>query len=183
MRAKLSIECIILIIIKTIIMGIKNLYNMFPATLHENQICRCNNCDNFYWEELGSIRDESHLILLTESDEDGEEQYKGCPVCKTDGYLSDIEPFFLTITVKGFPEFTDLIEHVFIGERSMENIGKQIKAIFGFDLTGYENSTIEVYTWNTKELAKEAYRDGHCTKPDFQMESADFFSYISERDL
>ena len=42
--------------------------------------CRCNNC-------MRVFRDDSELELF----KDGDEWFKGCPDCKTDGYLMDIE--------------------------------------------------------------------------------------------
>lgn len=49
----------------------------------------CNNC-------LAEFKDEDDLILLSESNPDNPEDktldyYKGCPICKTDAYLMDLD--------------------------------------------------------------------------------------------
>lgn len=46
----------------------------------EGMKCRCNNC-------MRMFRDDSELELS----KDGDEWFKGCPDCKTDGYLMDVE--------------------------------------------------------------------------------------------
>ena len=45
---------------------------------------RCNNC---YKEFI----DEEDLQILTDTSKKEVEYYKGCPICKTDSFLMDIE--------------------------------------------------------------------------------------------
>ena len=50
-------------------------------------VVKCNNCDNFFYEEITDVRNNNALEIINENDE----FYRGCPVCKTDKYLADVE--------------------------------------------------------------------------------------------
>ena len=58
-----------------------NLGNIKETTEYKISVseCRCNNCMTYF-------ESDDDLIVL---DDDGE-KYKGCPECKTDGYLFDL---------------------------------------------------------------------------------------------
>jgi hypothetical protein len=57
-------------------------------------VCRCNNCWTYYYDDLRDNDDET-LILFP----DGPDfSHKGCLVCKTDGYLIDIDICEIEIT-------------------------------------------------------------------------------------
>jgi hypothetical protein len=50
------------------------------------EICICNNCENYYYDDL-RYGDMETLVLFP----DGTDFfYKGCPVCKTDSFLFDV---------------------------------------------------------------------------------------------
>ena len=59
-------------------------------------ICTCNNCGNIF-EDRNEHPKESTVFpddtfiqeLELLNDGDGSESYYGCPVCQTDGYLTD----------------------------------------------------------------------------------------------
>lgn len=52
-----------------------------------NQKVRCNNC---YWE--GDEEDLETMVDLSDNDIDHDIQYlRGCPECRTDEYLMDID--------------------------------------------------------------------------------------------
>jgi Pyruvate/2-oxoacid:ferredoxin oxidoreductase delta subunit len=53
------------------------------------EIVRCNNCWTYYYEEIIDLRNDNTLILIW--DEEDECFFKGCPQCKTDDYLADID--------------------------------------------------------------------------------------------
>ena len=55
------------------------------------EICRCNNCFTYYYDDLRDYDDET-LALFP----DGNCFYKGCPICETDDYLIDIN--FLSLS-------------------------------------------------------------------------------------
>ena len=50
-------------------------------------VVKCNNCDNFFYEEITDERNNNALEIINENNE----FYRGCPVCKTDKYLADVE--------------------------------------------------------------------------------------------
>lgn len=54
----------------------------------KEEICKCNMCGQFYYDELSDMMDSTRLQLIDQ----GEGQHKGCGNCGTDGYLMDIEP-------------------------------------------------------------------------------------------
>lgn len=49
-------------------------------------IIRCNNCYNYYYEEITDERNDNSLKLFFDKDY----FFKSCPVCKTDDFLIDI---------------------------------------------------------------------------------------------
>lgn len=54
----------------------------------DNQdVCQCTNCNNYYYDEINDERDNNSLTFLYNDDE----PYKGCPVCKTDEFLMDVD--------------------------------------------------------------------------------------------
>jgi Pyruvate/2-oxoacid:ferredoxin oxidoreductase delta subunit len=50
-------------------------------------VVKCNNCYNFFYEEIADERNNNGLEIFCENDE----FFRGCPVCKTDEYLADVE--------------------------------------------------------------------------------------------
>lgn len=46
----------------------------------------CNNCDNYFYEEITDERNENSLKLFKDNDH----FFKGCPVCETDDFLGDV---------------------------------------------------------------------------------------------
>ena len=67
------------------IYGIRNI-----SKVAENyEIVRCNNCWNYYYEDVIDERNDNSLAFVW--DEKLSEFFKGCPLCKTDDYLSDID--------------------------------------------------------------------------------------------
>lgn len=50
-------------------------------------VVKCTNCDNFFYEEITDERNNNALEIINENDE----FYRGCPICKTDKYLADVE--------------------------------------------------------------------------------------------
>ncbi|GHT51709.1 hypothetical protein AGMMS49982_09890 [Bacteroidia bacterium] len=63
--------------------GIRNI-NKFAV---DEDVARCNNCWHYFYDEIIDERNDNTLIILR----DGEDFfYKGCPICKTDAYLTDV---------------------------------------------------------------------------------------------
>lgn len=60
------------------------IYNIDKVAENEN-IVRCNNCYNHFYEEITDERNDNSLALFFDTDH----FFKGCPVCKTDDYLID----------------------------------------------------------------------------------------------
>lgn len=50
-------------------------------------VIKCNNCENFFYEEISDERNNNGLEIICVN----EEFNRGCPVCKTDKYLADVE--------------------------------------------------------------------------------------------
>jgi len=50
-------------------------------------VVKCNNCDNFFYEEVTDESNNNALEIINENNE----FFRGCPVCKTDKYLADVE--------------------------------------------------------------------------------------------
>lgn len=66
----------------------------------KHQFCKCNNCEEVFFDTNPSEqpffaipKDKGYRELPTIKEEDGDEVYfhKGCPTCKTDGFLKDVE--------------------------------------------------------------------------------------------
>lgn len=54
----------------------------------ENElIVRCNNCYHYFYDVIIDERNDNTLVMFR----DGDFFYKGCPICKTDDYLIDID--------------------------------------------------------------------------------------------
>ena len=53
----------------------------------DEAIVRCNWCDNFFYEEITDERNDNSISFIWDV-----KGYflKGCPECKTDDYLSDV---------------------------------------------------------------------------------------------
>ena len=64
-------------------------YGIYDITnVAENEaVVKCNNCDNFFYEEITDERNNNSLEIIKEDDE----YFRGCPICKTDKYLADVE--------------------------------------------------------------------------------------------
>ena len=62
------------------------IYDIEKALKNE-AVVKCNNCDNFFYEEITDERNNNALEIINENNE----FYRGCPVCKTDKYLADVE--------------------------------------------------------------------------------------------
>lgn len=61
------------------------IYNIEKVSEKE-EIVLCNNCENYYYDEINDERNNNSLAFFL-----GEgEFFKGCPFCKTDSYLTDI---------------------------------------------------------------------------------------------
>ncbi|GHU54666.1 hypothetical protein FACS189411_01700 [Bacteroidia bacterium] len=66
--------------------GINDLSNI----IKERDIVRCNNCYHYFYDELIDVENNDTLILFP----DGKDFFcKGCPICKTDDYLMDVDNF------------------------------------------------------------------------------------------
>lgn len=52
----------------------------------DEEIVRCNNCDNYFYDEITDERNDNSLMLFFDADH----FYKGCPECETDDYLMDV---------------------------------------------------------------------------------------------
>lgn len=50
-------------------------------------VVKCYNCENSFYEEVSDERNHNGLGIIFEN----EEFFRGCPVCKTDKYLADVE--------------------------------------------------------------------------------------------
>lgn len=66
----------------------------------KHQFCKCNNCEEVFFDANPGEqpfflipKGKSYNELPTIKEEDGDEVYffRGCPTCKTDGYLKDVE--------------------------------------------------------------------------------------------
>lgn len=64
--------------------GIKNINKVAEGY----EIVRCNNCWTYYYEKITDERNNNSLAFIW--DEKTKEFFKGCPQCKTDDYLIDI---------------------------------------------------------------------------------------------
>jgi len=53
----------------------------------DETVVKCNNCDNFFYEEISDEHNNNGLEIFIEN----EEFFRGCPVCKTNKYLADVE--------------------------------------------------------------------------------------------
>ncbi len=64
-------------------------YAIYDITnVAENEaVVKCNNCDNFFYEEITDERNNNALEIIEEDDE----YFRGCPICKTDKYLADVD--------------------------------------------------------------------------------------------
>jgi len=51
------------------------------------EVVRCNYCWNYFYDEITDERNLNSLEFI----KDGDEFFKGCPVCKTDDYLIDVD--------------------------------------------------------------------------------------------
>lgn len=51
------------------------------------EVVICNYCDHFFYEEITDERNTNSLELFLENNH----FFKGCPVCKTDDYLADVD--------------------------------------------------------------------------------------------
>jgi len=63
---------------------------------NKEQFCKCNNCDEVFFDTNPSEqpffeipKDKGYRELTTQEDEGG--FFQGCPTCKTDGNLQDVE--------------------------------------------------------------------------------------------
>lgn len=82
------------------IYGIRNI-----VKVAENQeIVRCNNCWNYFYEEVTDERNNNSLTFIW--DEIISEFFKGCPLCRTDNYLTDINEKLLTEIQSNQPQNT-----------------------------------------------------------------------------
>ena len=75
-------------------------FNQLKSIRTMEHLCKCNNCDNILLDENPQIFAIKHklkggelsMIQVNVSDEnDGEEYIWACPICATDGFLTDIE--------------------------------------------------------------------------------------------
>lgn len=58
------------------------------AKVAKNEVVvQCNNCDNFFYEDITDERNNNALEIIEENDE----YFRSCPICKTDKYLADVE--------------------------------------------------------------------------------------------
>lgn len=62
------------------------IYDINKIAEKENIIV-CNYCENYYYEDINDERDINSLEIIW--DEENDEFFKGCPLCKTDSYLHD----------------------------------------------------------------------------------------------
>jgi hypothetical protein len=58
-------------------------------TAENEEIVRCNNCFHYYYDEITDERNNNSLEIFLNND--SAEFFKGCPVCKIDDYLMDID--------------------------------------------------------------------------------------------
>lgn len=72
------------------IYGIKNI----SKAAESYEVVRCSNCWTYYYDEIIDERNNNSLKFIW--DKETEEFYKGCPQCKTDDYLADIDEKQLT---------------------------------------------------------------------------------------
>lgn len=63
------------------------IYNLLKIK-DEEVIVRCNNCFHYYYDDITDERNANSLKILY--DKEDTFFYKGCPVCKTEEYLTDI---------------------------------------------------------------------------------------------
>jgi hypothetical protein len=64
------------------IYGIYNIKKVNP----KEDVVVCNNCENYYYEDVTDERNNNALEFIF----DKNYFFKACPVCKTDGYLADV---------------------------------------------------------------------------------------------
>ena len=70
------------------------IYNLLG--IHKQEVVvRCNNCFHYYYEEITDERNNNSLKILY--DQKTLSFYKGCPACKTDEYLTDINFAFTSV--------------------------------------------------------------------------------------
>lgn len=71
-----------------------------PELKDKHQFCKCNNCGEVFFDTNPSNqpffnipKGKTYNELPTIKGEDGDEVYffPGCPTCKTDGFLKDVE--------------------------------------------------------------------------------------------
>lgn len=65
--------------------GIRNINKI----AEDYEIVRCNNCWIYYYDEIIDERNDNSLGFIW--DKQAKEFFKGCPDCKTDDYLTDID--------------------------------------------------------------------------------------------
>jgi len=58
-----------------------------------NEIVRCNYCWIYLYDEIIDERDDNALMFIW--DDKYMEFFKGCPKCRSDDYLTDIEEDYL----------------------------------------------------------------------------------------
>jgi Pyruvate/2-oxoacid:ferredoxin oxidoreductase delta subunit len=59
----------------------------------DEEIVRCNNCSHYFYDDSTDERNNNSLKLFEDKEFGTEykEFFKGCPVCTTDIYLTDID--------------------------------------------------------------------------------------------
>ncbi|MDR0681739.1 MAG: hypothetical protein LBG15_07830 [Dysgonamonadaceae bacterium] len=59
----------------------------------DEAIVRCNNCLHYFYDDITDERDDNSLKLFEDKEFEAEykEFFKGCPICETDEYLTDID--------------------------------------------------------------------------------------------
>jgi Pyruvate/2-oxoacid:ferredoxin oxidoreductase delta subunit len=50
------------------------------------EIVKCNNCSNYFYEDITDERNNNSLELFS----DNGDFFKGCPKCKTDDFLINV---------------------------------------------------------------------------------------------
>ena len=64
------------------------IYDLRRVSIDEEMV-RCNNCGHYFYDDIIDERHNNSLQILYDIDDN--EIVKGCPICKTDGYLIDID--------------------------------------------------------------------------------------------
>ena len=69
---------------------LKEELNFIPRDM-KTELCKCNNCESILYDQNPQINAPTYFAPKgTENMELIENEFWGCPICKTDDYLTDL---------------------------------------------------------------------------------------------